>query len=452
MKKMILVLAATLICGVTAVKAQDFYDFSAVSSSGDTLYYYLDEGTAVVTSPGDFDNEDYWPEGITQPQGALVIDGTVEHNDTTYTVTAIDMYAFYGCDGIISVSIPGTVNTIGDNAFQHCSGLISVNIPASVVNFGSYVFSGTALPDPIYKDSVFVYMPDTATGVYTIPAQITHICGGAFYQCASLTHVILHNSVNSIGPGAFLECDGLTQPIYNNTLFARLPVSYSGSYTIPDGITTVCASSFTSTFGLTELIMPNSVTSMGNGAVSGCTSLTSVILSGALTKIPGFAFMRCTALSTITLPASINSIGNMAFFNCTAMDSIVVKSTTPPSVGFNAFRNVPGSCVLIVPCGTSEAYTETSWGTTFTQIVEDCGSGESVEDVETSPYLVYVTDGRIAVYSQDGSTSFTANVYDMSGRRVASLQNEGKTTALPSGIYIVCFGDKTVRKVVVTNH
>jgi len=84
------------------------------------------------------------------------------------------MYAFYGCDGITSVSIPGTVNTIGDNAFQHCSGLISVNIPASVVNFGSYVFSGTALPDPIYKDSVFVYMPVTATGVYTIPGYGQH--------------------------------------------------------------------------------------------------------------------------------------------------------------------------------------------------------------------------------------------------------------------------------------
>lgn len=127
-----------------------------------------------------------------------------------------------------------------------------------------------------------------------------------------------------------------------------------------------------------------------------------------------------------------------------------MKATTPPGVGRNAFRNVPGSCVLIVPCGTSEAYTE-AWGTDFTQIVEDCGSGESVEDVETYPYLVYVTDGCIAVRSQDGSTSFMANVYDMAGRCVASLQNEGKTTSLLRGIYIVCLGDKTVRKVVVTN-
>ena len=106
MKQMIMwVFAAILICGVTAVKAQEFYDFSAVSSSGDTLYYYLDNGVAVVTCPGDIDEEDYWPEGVTQPQGALVIDGTVNHNDTAYTVARIGAYAFYGCSGITSVDL-----------------------------------------------------------------------------------------------------------------------------------------------------------------------------------------------------------------------------------------------------------------------------------------------------------------------------------------------------------
>ena len=410
MKKVInWVLAAILICGVTSVKAQDFYDFSAVSSSGDTLYYYIDEGVAVVTCPGDDYESDYWPEGITQPQGALVIDGTVTYNDTTYTVACIDSYTFYGC-----------------------SGITSVTIPESVTDFGIYVFTGTALAEPVYKDSVFVYMPATATGVYTIPDHITKICGGAFYQCAGLTHVVLPNSVTEIGPGAFLECEGLTQPIYNNMLFARLPLTYSGSYTIPDGITTVCASSFTYTSGLTELVMPNSVTSMGAGSIGNCTSLTSVTLSDALTEIPGFAFMGCTALATITLPAGIDSIGPGAFFKCAAMDSIVVKSTTPPSVGMSAFRNVPDSCLLVVPCGTLEAYTE-AWGTYFERIVEDCGSGTGIDGLAPT----------------DASAESPADVYDLSGRRVASLQTAGKIPALPNGIYVVRIGKQPARKVVV---
>lgn len=449
MKQMVMrMLAAILICGVTSVKAQDFYDFSAVSSSGDTLYYYLDNGVAVVTCPGDIDEEDYWPEGVTQPQGALVIDGTVTHNDTTYTVARIGAYAFYGCSGITSVDIPSSVNIIKGYAFYNCSNLASVDIPTSVADFGNYVFTGTALPNPIYKDSVFVYMPASATGVYTIPNQITKISGGAFYQCASLTHVVLPNSVTWIGPGAFLECNSLTQPIYNNTLFARLPVTYSGSYTIPDGITTVCASSFTYTSGLTELIMPNSVTSMENGALGYCTNLTSVTLSNALTEIPGFTFMGCTALPTITLPASINNIGSAAFFNCTAMDSVVVKATTPPSVKTNTFRNVPDSCLLVVPCDRLEVYTE-AWGNYFARMIEDCGSGDGIENLESTPVHVYVTDGSVVIASEDGSAEISANVYDMSGRLVVSLQTAGKTPALPNGIYLVRIGNQTARKVVV---
>lgn len=158
--------------------------------------------------------------------------------------------------------------------------------------------------------------------------------------------------------------------------------------------------------------------------------------------------MRCTALPTITLPASINSIGSAAFFNCTAMDSIVVKATTPPNVGMNAFRNVPDSCLLVVPCNTLEAYTE-AWGTYFERIIEDCGSGDGVEDLELPQIQVYVTDGCIVIDTADGSAEFSANIYDLSGRLVASLPTAGKTPALPNGIYVVRIGDQTARKVVV---
>jgi hypothetical protein len=114
------------------------------------------------------------------------------------------------------------------------------------------------------------------------------------------------------------------------------------------------------------------------------------------------------------------------------MDSIVVKSTTPPSVGFIAFQNVPDSCLLVVPCGTLEAYTE-AWGTYFERIVEDCGSGAGIDGLATA----------------DGSTEFPADVYDLSGRRVASSQTAGKIPALPNGIYVVRIGKQPARKVVV---
>lgn len=442
MKNMFFIVA--LLAAFVTSQAQSTYDFSAVSSSGDTLYYLIDNGAAVVTCPGDIDEEDYWSEGITQPQGSLVIDSTVTWGDTTYTVVAIGAYAFYGCSGITSLTIPSTVSTIKGWAFYNCSNLSTVDIPASVANFGNYVFSGTALPDPFYKDSVFVYMPTAATGVYTIPDQITYICGGAFYRCASLTHVVIPNTVTEIGAGAFLDCDGLTQPLYNNTLFVRLPLTYSGSYTIPDGIRTVCASAFVRDTGLTALVMPNSVTSMGNGAFSSCTGLTAVTLSESLTELPGFAFMGCTALPAVTLPASVGSIGNLAFRNCTALDTLVVKDTVPPSITRMSFRNMSDSCLLIVPCGTTAAYLE-AWDSVFTNIAEDCNAILSPSTSDLSP-SIYARDGRIVVEGADGET---VRVYDIMGRQQSSFTSHRSPFTFPSGIYMVKMGNRPARKVAV---
>lgn len=182
--------------------------------------------------------------------------------------------------------------------------------------------------------------------------------------------------------------------------------------------------------------MPNSVTSLGGGALGYCTNLTSVTLSDALTEIPSFAFMRCTALPTITLPASVDNIGPGAFSNCTAMDSIVVKSSTPPSVGMSAFRKIPDSCLLIVPCGTLEAYTE-AWDSYFTRIVDDCGLG--IDDIVTDDIKVYAQDGRIVVENADDET---LRVFDVAGRQVANR-------ALSTGIYFVRIGDRIIRKIAV---
>ena len=51
-------------------------------------------------------------------------------------------YAFYGCSGLTSVTIPSSVRSIGYYAFCDCSGLTSVTIPDSVTSIGSSAFSG----------------------------------------------------------------------------------------------------------------------------------------------------------------------------------------------------------------------------------------------------------------------------------------------------------------------
>ena len=49
-------------------------------------------------------------------------------------------YAFYGCSGLTSLTIPSSVTSIGSEAFTGCSGLTSLTIPSGVTSIGYRAF------------------------------------------------------------------------------------------------------------------------------------------------------------------------------------------------------------------------------------------------------------------------------------------------------------------------
>ena len=94
------------------------YDFSAVCSTGQTLYYlYNSDGTSVTVTypnPKYNDNTNYYYDGYSKPTGKLVIPSSVTHNGKTYSVTSIGYDAFLSCTGLTSVTIPNSVTSIGE--------------------------------------------------------------------------------------------------------------------------------------------------------------------------------------------------------------------------------------------------------------------------------------------------------------------------------------------------
>ena len=102
-------------------------------------------------------------------------------------------YAFYGCSGLTSLTLPSSVTSIGDEAFVYCSGLTSLTLPSSVTSIG---------------DEAFAYCSGLTS--LTIPSSVTSIGESAFKGCSGLTSLTIPSGVTSIGSYAFYGCSGLT--------------------------------------------------------------------------------------------------------------------------------------------------------------------------------------------------------------------------------------------------
>ena len=143
-------------------------------------------------------------------------DGWSYRYDTYYD--EIGDYAFKGCSGLTSLTLPATITTIGKYAFEECTGLTSLTLPAGITSIGRNAFSGCS-----------------GLTSLTLPAGITSISDYAFYGCSGLTSLTLPAGITSIGEYAFCGCSGLT------------------SLTLPAGITEIGSSAFSYCSGLTSI-------------------------------------------------------------------------------------------------------------------------------------------------------------------------------------------------------
>ena len=236
----------------------------------------------------------------------------------------IDDYAFYGCSGLTSLTLPSGVTEIGDDAFSGCSGLTNLTLPFGVTKIGYSAFSG----------------------------------------CSGLTSLTLPSGVTKIGSSAFSGCSGLT------------------SLTLPSGVTEIGNYAFSGCSGLTSLPLPSGVTEIGYSAFSGCSGLTSLTLPFGVTKIGYSAFSGCSGLTSLTLPSGVTKIGSSAFSGCSGLTSIYVYAEKLPNMGNDVFDGCDAKkCTVYVPKGTYDDYWLSEFGY-FENIVEFEATG--INNVITS--------------------------------------------------------------------
>ena len=102
-------------------------------------------------------------------------------------------YAFYGCSGLTSLTLPSSVTKIGCYALSNCIGLTSLTLPSSVTEIGEGAFLNCR-----------------GLTNFTIPSGVTSIGHGAFFCCYGLISLTIPSCVTAIGSRAFNDCSGLT--------------------------------------------------------------------------------------------------------------------------------------------------------------------------------------------------------------------------------------------------
>ena len=190
----------------------------------------------------------------------LKITEKIKYNNEWYNVTRIGNMAFKQCYELTTVILPNSILEIGTCAFIFCNNLKSVVLPNSVKKVGGDVFSYCEnLNEIVHNNHIFAHLPQSYKGAYSVPNGIEIIVDGAFYKCDQLTSVTIPNSVKHIDGMAFSCCNNLSAPVYNDHLFAYLPSCWRGEFSIPEGIENIASMAFFSADKMTKLVFPKSV-------------------------------------------------------------------------------------------------------------------------------------------------------------------------------------------------
>ena len=195
------------------------------------------------------------------------------------------------------LTIPGSINTIGEEVFRSCNNLEKVVVSSGVVTLDDMAF----------------FCCNNLTEV-TLPDSVTSVGVSAFGMCGKLERAVLSNSLTEISGALFDQCGNLT------------------SITIPDGVTTIGNSAFYNCNKMTSLAIPAGVQNIGDGAFSNCTSLVTFTFgeNSQITSIGSNAFWGCSAITSITIPASVTTVGQNAFRFCDKL-TINCKALSQPS-------------------------------------------------------------------------------------------------------------------------
>ena len=367
---------------------------TSLKSIGDKAFfrcYDLEEvifPNTVITIGHDAFDDTIWygekPDGIVYAgksiykfKGEMAANTHLSISDGTL---GISDYAFRGCDGLVSLVIPQSVEYIGQSAFLDCNNLNSVTILCSPTISSPYVFNGCSSLNKVVFDcetvtSLFYFRSGSVNPDCNVVMtnKVKTIGDGAFEDSELKSLLTIPNSVTKIGKKAFYRAGGSSFNITSlpNSVTYVDDLAFYGikSLTsISDSLISIGKSAFSGCTGLKSVNIPSNNTYIGSNAFSGCTGLDSITISEGVTSIEQYSFYN-TGISHILIPSSMSYLGNFSFWACSGLQSVTSLVDNPFRIEAKVFSN-QDTATLYVPKSTKEKYKTTSAWNQFKNIVE----------------------------------------------------------------------------------
>ena len=238
-------------------------------------------------------------------------------------VREIRRYAFQGCYNLKDIKIPYGVESIGQNAFASCIRLENVTLPNSLIAIERDAFSGCGIKEIIIPDSVkridrFAFYGCSHLENIKISKNVIEIGDDAFNNCSALSGIELPESLKVIGKEAFSNCSSIKDIKIPKKVSEIKNDTFNGCTELES--VTISDSAFEQT-GIKNLILPNSVKSIGYSSFRNC-KIEKLVLPKGLETIGDRAFQDNENLEEVIIPDTVQSLGEYAFDGCNYLKNI----------------------------------------------------------------------------------------------------------------------------------
>ena len=307
------------------------------------------------------------------------------------------------------VTIPDTVEVVGESAFENNQKVQFVVIPKSVKRLDAYVFWGcnnleeVVLGKGLTAVDEYSFAGCTGLKQITIPENVQSIDAQAFAGCINLTDIYIPATVTGIAEDAFLNCDNVTihadegsvaaqfsqklaEQKNRDPLVTAAPVQTPTAVSRPDTQATTEPVSTTTPAPVATPVPGNVLGStivVGNHALvmvhpgeekvqQGYTEpeagqetgeeqdITAETENG---KIPEWMYYRNQSVSAVTIPEGTTEIGRFAFSRSSLRTVTIPEGVT--TIDYAAFYHCDNLDNVILPDTVNtvgaKAFTHTGW-------------------------------------------------------------------------------------------